>query len=268
MLSLRSMTGLTRIGFASRGIMYLIIGYLALRTGRTEDGSGALSYLGSGPGKALLVVMALGFFAYAIWRLSEALIDSEGHGADGKGYAVRAGGAVSGIIHVGLGIIALRLGLGNGGGGGGGGGGATQEGAATALSFPGGEVALILVAVGLALTGGYQLVKAMKGDFLRHLDPQAANRDWVKWMGRGGYAARGIVFLVMGWFFFNAGTSSSAQQAGGMGEALGSLPGTLQALVAAGLFLFGLFSFVEARHRQINDPHVLQRLKVTAAGAL
>jgi hypothetical protein len=45
---------------------------------------------------------------------------------------------------------------------------------------------------------------------------------------------------------------------------LGSLPPTLQLLVAAGLFLFGLFSFVEARHRRINDPRVLERLGASA----
>jgi hypothetical protein len=265
------MTGLTRIGFASRGVMYLLIGYLALRTGRTEDGSGALGSLTSGAGKALLVLMALGFLAYALWRLSEALLDSEGHGSDAKGYAVRLGGAVSGLIHLGLGFLALRLGTGSGtggGGGGGGGGDATQEGAATALSFPGGEVALLIAAVGLGLTGAYQLVKAVKGDFLSHLDPQAARKEWVQWLGRFGYAARGVVFLVMGWFFLQAGRSSDAGQAGGMGEALGSLPAALQTAVAAGLFLFGLFSLVEARFRRINDPKVLERFKGAASRAL
>jgi hypothetical protein len=265
MLSVGSITGLTRLGFASRGLMYLIIGYLALKTGRTEDGSGALSHIGSGSGKALLVLMALGFFAYALWRLSEALIDSEGAGTGAKGYAVRAGGAVSGLIHLVLGSFALQLGTGSGGSNGG--GGATQDGAAAALSFPGGEIALTLAAVAIGLTGAFQLVKAAKADFLRQLDPAAARRPWVKWVGRAGYAARGIVFLVMSWFFFKAAGSSDAQKAGGMGEALSWLPTTLQTMVALGLFLFGLFSLVEARFRKINDPHVLDRLQGAARRA-
>jgi hypothetical protein len=265
MLNVGSMTTLTRLGFASRGLMYLIIGYLALRTGRTEDGSGALSYIGSGSGKALLVLMALGFFAYALWRLSEALIDSEGAGANAEGYAVRAGGAASGLIHLGLGFFALQLGLGTGGSNGG--TGATQGGAATALSFPGGELALTVAAVAIGLTGAFQLVKAAKANFLRQLDPAAASRKWVEWLGRSGYAARGIVFLVMSWFFFKAASASDAEKAGGMGEALSWLPATLQTMVAFGLFLFGLFSLVEARFRRINDPHVLNRLQGAAGRA-
>jgi hypothetical protein len=257
MPSLNSVVGLTRIGFASRGVMYLIIGYLALRSGRTEDGAGALATLSSGSGQNLLYLMALGFCAYGVWRLSEAAVDSEGHGSDAKGKAVRAGGVISGLIHFGLAYLALKLASGNGGGG----GDAAQSGAATALDLPFGGAMLMLVAAGLALTGAFQLIKAFKGDFLRQLDPQAASQAWVKWLGRAGYAARGVVFLAMGWFLFQAAAQSDAGEAGGMAAALDAFPSTLATAVAAGLLLFGLFSFVEARFRRINDPRVIDRLK-------
>ena len=256
MLSAHAVTALTRIGFASRGIMYLTIGYLALRSGRTEDGAGALAVLSSGSGQVLLYAMALGFWAYGFWRLSEAAVDSEGHGSDAKGKAVRAGGAVSGLIHFALGALALRL----AGGSGGGGGDSAQTGAAAALELPFGGAALILAAAALLLTGIFQLVKAAKGDFLRQLDPQAAHRVWVKGLGRSGYAARGVVFIAMGWFLFQAGVTSNAAEAGGMAAALDAFPEALATAVAAGLLLFGLFSFVEARFRRINDPKVLERL--------
>jgi hypothetical protein len=264
MLSTGKMEAFTRVGFAARGIMYFLIGYLALRTGRAEDGSGALDYLNGGAGKALLALMALGFLAYGIWRLSEALIDSEGHGSDAKGVAVRTGGAISGLIHLGLSFSAAALAFGSRGGGSGDG---AQQGAASVLSFPGGSVALTIAAAALILTGAYQLIKAVKGDFLKHLDQEAARKDWVIWIGRAGYAARGVVFLIMGWFLWQAARDTNASEAGDMGAALGSLPSTLQMIVAAGLLLFGLFSFVEAVYRRINDPQVVDRLKAATRGA-
>jgi hypothetical protein len=257
MFSDSSVTALTRLGFGARGIMYLVIGYLALQSGRTEDGTGALDHLSSGSAWPLLFAMALGFFAYGLWRLSEAALDSQGHGGGAKGWAVRAGGAVSGLVHLGLGFLALKLGFGARGGGGRDAQGTTAD----ALALPGGELLVAMAAAALAAVGAYQLVRAWKGGFLRHLDPAAAGRPWVRGMGRAGYAARGVVFLIMGWFLFRAARGSDAGEAAGMGEALASLPATAQAGVAAGLFLFGLFSLVEARFRRINDPEVVARLR-------
>ena len=264
MLSVPSLEMLTRIGFAARGIMYVIIGYLALRFGRSEDPSGALDYLAEGSGKILLAAMALGFLAYGVWRLSEALVDTEGHGNDAKGIAARLGGGASGLIHLGLAFLAARLAFRQAGGGGEGG---AQEGAATALSLPGGTILVTAAGAILIAAGLWQFVSAARADFLRHLDGRAARQAWVAWLGRAGYAARGTIFVIIGWFLLKAGLSSDSGQAGGMEEALSSLSGTLLALVALGLVLFGLFSFVEARYRRINDPDVLDRLKRAANAA-
>jgi hypothetical protein len=260
MPSLPSLEMLTRIGFAARGVMYLIIGYLALRFGRAEGNEGALATLAEGSGKLLLGIMALGFVAYSVWRLSEALVDTEGHGSDAKGKAARIGGALSGVIHLGLAIVAANLAFGRGGGSAAGGSGA-EQGAATALALPGGSALLLVAGLGLIGAGLWQLVRAAKADFLRHLDGRAAGQPLVTWLGRAGYAARGIVFVIIGWSLLQAGLSDRAAEAGGMSQALGSLSGPLLAAVALGLLLFGLFSFVEARYRRINDPNVVARLK-------
>ncbi|HEY0043683.1 MAG TPA: DUF1206 domain-containing protein [Allosphingosinicella sp.] len=261
MIGVGGMEAMTRFGFAARGIMYFLIGYLAIRSGRTEDGAGAMQFLQGGAGKFVLIAMAIGFLGYGIWRLSEAAVDSEGHGHDAKGTAVRVGGAVSGVLHFFLAFVALKLALGSGGSGGGG----TQQGAATALGLPGGQVVLLVAALALAAVGAYQLIKAAKAGFTRTLDPEASRQAWVVALGRAGYAARGIVFLLMGWFFFSAAREDQASEAGGIAEVLDSLPSTVQLLVAAGLLLFGCFSFVEARYRRINDPNVLARLKQAAS---
>lgn len=262
MLSAGGMETLTRVGFAARGLMYLTIGGLAMWSGRASDSRGALRELASGAGGILLVLMALGFLGYAIWRLSEAFIDSEGKGDDAKGLAARIGGGVSGVVHLALALFALRLGLGSGGGSGGQG---SEQGAAMALQLPGGTALLLAAAAVLAGTGLYQLVKAVRGDFLDHLDAKVATESWVKWTGRLGYAARGVVFLLIGWFAAQAAMSGNAGEAGGVAQALASLPSTLFLIVAAGFALFGLFSLVEARYRRITDPQVLSRLQAAHA---
>ena len=259
MIGVGAMEGMTRFGFAARGVMYFLIGFLAMRSGRTEDGAGAMAFLQGGAGKLALVVMAIGFLGYGIWRLSEAAVDTEGHGNRVRGLAIRGGGAVSGLLHFFLAFVASRLAFGGEEGGG------AQAGAAAALGLPGGQIVLAFVAAGLTAVGLYQLVKAAKAGFTRTLDPQASRRGWVVGLGRAGYAARGFVFLLMGWFFLAAARQDRASEAAGIAEVLDSLPSTVQLVVAAGLLLFGCFSLVEARFRRINDPAVLARLKRAAS---
>ena len=243
---------LTRLGFAARGLMYILVAWITLKAGRGEDTSGALDYLNGGAGRLILCVMALGFASYGLWRLAAAWLDSEGHGSDRKGIAIRLGGAGSGLIHFGFFFYSARLLLGERGGQGS--GERAEQGAATALSFPGGQTLVILAALGLLLAGLYQLYKGAKGKFLRHLDDRAANALWVQLAGRLGYAARGIVFITVAWFMAKAGLDERPGEAGGMAEALASLPHWARIGVAWGLGFFGLFSLVEARRRVIRNP--------------
>ena len=263
MPSVGAMEAMTRIGFAARGIMYVLIGYLALKSGRAKNEEAALHFLNDGSWKWLLAAMALGFLGYGIWRLSEAIVDTEGHGSSAKGRAVRAGGAVSGLVHLGLAFTAVKLAWGKDGHGSSEG---ARESAASTLSLPGGELIMALAAAALITTGLYQLVKAIRAGFLRHLDGRAARQPWIVWMGRLGYAARGVIFLIIGWFCWKSASSDDASEAGGLREALASLPDMLQLAAAVGLLLFGLFSLVEARFRRINDPRVLERLKAAVPG--
>jgi hypothetical protein len=251
----------TRIGFAARGLIYILIGYLAVETGRNTDTSGALRTMeGGGLNQILLAVIGLGLLAYGVWRLSDSAFDLEGHGQEPKGALVRGGHAISGVTHILLGLLALGLSLGVAGGEGGGGGGA-QPATAWLLDLPAGEILVRLVGVGFIAAGIAQGVAAVRLKFLGQLDPAASRQAWVKWAGRIGYAARGLIFLLVGIFFWRAGATSDAGEAGGLAEALASLPGSARGLVAAGLILFGAFSIVQAIYRRISDPRLAQRLK-------
>lgn len=247
-----TLTLLTRVGFAARGLLYLIIGWLALRQGREEDPTSALAFVERGAGQLAVAAIALGFLGYGIWRIANAAYDLDGHGSDARGYAVRAGGAVSGVLHLGLSFLAARLAL----GGRGGDGDKATESAATALSLPGGQLILWLVAGALLTVGLFQMVNAIKGGFLKRLDQAAASQEWIRWVGRAGYAARSLVFLMTAWFVASAARQDDPSEAGGMSDALASMPGGVEVAAAAGLFLFGLFSLIEARYRRIPTPRL------------
>lgn len=242
---------LTRIGFATRGVLYSVIAYLVVRTGRAEDPGGALAYLGEGSGKLLLGVMAAGLLAYGVWRLADAALNIEGHDADKEGIMERVGAGLSGLAHLFLTWQAIQLmqGVSSSGDG-------MQDSARTALSFPGGGIAIIMAGAVVLMVGIVQLVRAVKGSFLRHLEPEMARQAWVQWSGRAGYTARGVVFLIVGYFLVGAGLNATSRGVGGMDAALAWLESPVDVIVALGLFGFGVFSLVEARWRVLQSVPV------------
>lgn len=255
---------LTRIGFAARGIMYLLVAYMAVRLGRAEDAGQALSYLGSGRGRLVLALMAGGFLAYGLWRLADAAFDFERRGKEWKKLAVRSAGAGSGVIHIGLAFSAARLVIGSGGGGGGSSRKAEMA-SAMALHLPGGSLLLIVAALVLAGVAVAQFVKAARRKFLDHLDASVRDRWWASAAGCGGYAARGAVFATAAWLLFHAATERQADEAGGLGDALAAMPPVGAMVVAAGLGLFGLFCLVEAWYRVLPTRDVRRKLKRAVA---
>ena len=239
----------TRLGFAARGLLYILVGLLAIQTGRTEDLTGAIEYVGHGLGKLLLIAIAAGLATYGLWRLSDAAFGTEHPGNEWKTLGKRAVAGGIGVIYLYLAYKAARVVLAGGAGTTG-----TAEQADTVLDLPGGDLVLSAVALGLAIGGLNQLWKAGHCKFMRRLREGAGQKEWIKWMGRLGYAARGIIFLVVAWTIYRAATDHKATEAGNLESALDILRGPYLTPIAAGLMLFGIFSLVEARYRSIHRP--------------
>jgi Na+/proline symporter len=80
--------------------------------------------------------------------------------------------------------------------------------------------------------------------------------EWVKRLGRLGFAARGVAFAIIGGFLVLAAIRSNPQEARGLDGALATLASQpygpwLLGAVAAGLLAYGLYMFVEARYRRM-----------------
>ena len=254
---------LARLGYAARGVVNLLIGLLALlaafgQGGGATGSKGALQMLPFQPlGNVLLAVAALGLFGFALWRVFQSLLDADGLGRTPRAMVVRFGQMVSAFAYTGLGVFAMSLlfGLGTGGG---------EEQSARdwtrwLLAQPFGR--WLVTAIGLAIIGaGLGMAhKAWSGSFARHLACDRATATWVMPLGRLGYAARAVVFLVIGGFLVLAAYQADPSEAHGLGGALLALQKqpfgrVLFALVAFGLAAFGTFEFAEARYRRIDTP--------------
>lgn len=251
-----------RAGHAARGVVYILLGYFALTTaGRGGQGTtSVLREIKEMPlSTPLLILVGLGLLGWGVFRLYGAVVDIQGKGTDAKGIGTRAGHALSGLAHIALCYIAIRLAF---GGGSGGSGGQRKEAAASAAEqLPMGDTLIALIGVGFAIAALQQLVKAATGKFMNLLSPQAPS--FTEWLGRAGYAARGIVFAALAWQILEVAFGSGSAAQAGIGGALDALRETswLYTLVALGLMLFGIFSLVMARYRTIRDEDVLDRLR-------
>ena len=244
---------LTRLGFAARGLLYILIGVLVFRTGRTEDLTGALEYVGHGTGKLLLLGIAAGLAVYGLWRLADAAFGIESGGGTWKAMRKRAAVGVIGFIYLYLAYKALRVfDAGRAGTG------DTQDHARQVLDLPGGDVILGFAALVMLAASINQLRKAWECSFLERMDEGAGQKLWVKWLGRTGYAARGMIFTVVAYLLGRAALDRNAAEAGGLEQALDFVSSPVELAIAAGLVLFGIFSLLEARYRRIHRPPVEQ----------
>jgi hypothetical protein len=257
-----------RFGYAARGVVYLLVGGLAFlaalgRGGDTTDSKGALVTLLSQPfGAVLLGVVALGLFCFAAWRIVQSLTDADNLGTKPKALFRRVGFIVSSIINVGLALSAARIALGSVAASGSD-DRSTQDWTAYLMSMPFGQWLVAAVGLTIAGVGIAMSVKAWKAGFEDHLSIDAPTRRWVRPVGRAGYFARSLTFLIIGGFLVMAALHARSGEAQGLGGALQTLQSQpygwiLLTVTGAGLFSFGLFQLVVARYRRINTPDVSQ----------
>jgi hypothetical protein len=249
---------LARVGYAAKGLVYLLVGGLAaaaaLSGGPTADASGALASVADETwGRVLLAIIAVGLLGYVIWRAIGAVRNPE-NVSTGK----RIFFAITGAVHAALAVEAGRLALqGRGGGGGRSGGDGAAHWSAELMAQPFGPWLVGLVGLAIGLYGIQQLVNAWRVDLDDHLDlaTMAADaRRWTVRMARFGIAARGVVFAIIGGFFLTAALQSDPAEARGVGGVLDMMRGTpwLLGVVALGLVAYGLYNIVRARYRVIR----------------
>jgi hypothetical protein len=251
-----------RIGYAAHGVVYCVVGVLALmavfgeRGGAFTDSHGALHRLGQQPfGAILLGVTALGLSCYSGWNVVRAVLDPE-H-PEGRHLVSRLGYAISAVSHALLAVYAARRALGVGAGR-----SSARSLTAEVLSMPLGRVLVGIIGLSVVGFGVYQVYKAYVDKVRPRISAcTSAGRQqtWARLVGRIGTMARGLVFPVIGASLVSAAFERDPREARGFGQALHEIAHTpfgefSGAFVAAGLFAYGGYMLFAARYADVPRP--------------
>ena len=249
---------LARAGLVARGVIYAIVGVLAIELalgegGKTTNQQGALQEIAKQPfGKLLLVLMIVGLAGYAIWRLVRAAI---GHGPEGADDTKeRIAGLASGIAYAALCVTAVSILVGSGGSS-----GSPDQTTGGVLGWPGGQLLVGLtglIIIGVGLEQGY---KGIKKTFLEKSKTEEMSERVKRAftaLGVFGHLARMVVFALIGYFLLRAAIDFDPDKAVSLDGALAALAKAsygpvLLGIVAAGLIGFAAYSIADARYRKV-----------------
>ena len=252
------MKNLARLGCMARSAVYFLVGVLALLValgnpyGQTTDTRGALRVVLTQPfGAFALVVLGIGLVAYAVWRMVQSVQDRDRYGRGFFGLCARSGFFLSGVAHAFLAFYAFNLTFNLASG--------SEWGermlAKWVLMHPLGNYALEVAGAIVIFIGVVQFASAFSGAFLRDLRIPGRRARLLVPLSRFGLIARGIVFVIIGSFFFQSGWKMRSREAGGLSKAWETLHqqpfgGVLLGSVAMGFMAFAVFGFIEGFYRK------------------
>jgi hypothetical protein len=253
---------LARLGYASKALIYAIVGYLALMAalrqgGRVTDTSGALRVVVDEPfGRLLVLVLGIGLCGYAAWRILDAIQDPDRRGTEVKGLITRIGNAVRAVVYGALGIEAIKLFRGLGGSN----GQEAQMWTARLMDWPGGAWLVGLGGAIVAVYGVSEIIAAFRGGYSRTLDTAAIParfRATAETISRVGIGARGVIITVLGTFLVRAALQQDPSEAQGTRDSILTLtnlmPGrTALFFIGIGLLAYAFDQLLHARYRRIR----------------
>jgi uncharacterized membrane protein YidH (DUF202 family) len=253
---------LARAGLVAKAVSYGLVGALAIGVaigvgGEAASQTGALKQLaGSSFGSIVLVLLAAGLAAYAVWRFAQAVTAREED--EKKAWGKRVLYVARGLVYTGLAVSAVKILLGSGGG--------SQnhkahKTTAVALSWPAGTWIVGVagaVIIGVGLWNAYRGISRSFEDKWKRYEMSPDARRWAGRAGFVGHIARGIVFTLIGIFAIEAAVNYDPQDAIGLDGALQKLAHqsygpSLLGVTAAGLVAYAIYCLADARYRDVSE---------------
>ena len=252
------MARIVRLGYLAKGLIYSLIGVLALRVafgmtgGRLTDPSGVLRTLLSQPfGRIMLAIIGIGIVGYAGYYIFEAAADLRRRGSGRRGWTDRGLTMIKAAVYGAIGVQALQVvffdhrPMDR-----------TEQGAGAVMQVPLGHWLLVGIGIGVIVYAVTQLRMAWRGGVDDDIDAARVRREapWILPLGRFGIAARSIILMLMGATFARSGWGGRAADADGSREALrtvASFDPWLLTAIGAGLLCFGLYQLCHARYARL-----------------
>lgn len=252
------MHGLARVGLTARGVIFILIGWVAIlialgRSARQADQQGALQLLVGKPyGLVSLWLLGIGFVAYSLWLLSEAAFGVTGEG-DKAGPRLKSLGTA--VLYASFAVLTFKVISGAAGSQ----TGRQQDFTAKVMQYPAGQWVVGIVGLAIVIGGVVLVVEGFRRTFMKYLmtsQMSARTRRAVRLLGTIGSVARGVVIALAGAGVIEAAVTHSAAKSGGLDQALLTLRdqpfGEVLMLAAAlGLLIFGIYGLCEARWRKV-----------------
>jgi Domain of Unknown Function (DUF1206) len=255
---------LARTGLVAKGLSFGLVGVLAAKLaighgGEATSREGALAQVARHSfGEGILIALALGFAAYALWRFVQAIAEEhDGDESAAATWAKRAGYVGRGLIYAALTFSTLKLLAGAGH--------ESQnekahKSTAMVLGWPAGRY--LVGAAGLVVigVGCWNLYRGLARKFEDKWRVGKLSPTMRKWGGRAGvlgHSARFVVFGLIGVFVTKAAIDYNPKDAIGIDGALQKLAHAsygpwLLGITAAGLVAYGIYCLVDARLRDVS----------------
>jgi hypothetical protein len=249
---------LARLGLTARGVIYILIGWVAIlvaigQRSHEADQAGALQLLAREPfGLLLLWLLFIGFWGYALWRLSEAAFGVTG---EGNGAGPRLKSLIRAVMYAIFGFLTLKVITGKK---------ASQTSqqkdiTASLMHHTGGRWLVGIIGLAIVIAGLTLVFEGLRRRFMKYLrtgEMSPRTRRAVQRLGMVGTTARGAVFALAGILVIDAAVQFKPSRAGGLDKALLTLRNQpfgefLLILAALGLIAFGIYGLAEARWRRV-----------------
>lgn len=207
------MKPLARLGYAARGLVYLVIALFALLAaiggGEAQDTTGALEALLRAPaGDVVAALLVVGLAGHSLWRFVQAIGDTDDHGTSAKGLAVRVGLLAAGFTYAVLTVYTVSLWRVASSEGGQGGAFAEFLSGVVGASLAAWLLAAVFLAVAIA-----HIVKAVRKGYRKYIQAPGRFDPVLDPVSRTGLIARGAVFAIIAVLFATRGLTGAAKAA-------------------------------------------------------